>query len=856
MHLMLRFLLPLLCLNAVCVARTSNNSPADLPPEHADPVPFLSPTEAIKTFNLPHGLHAELVASEPMIEHPVAISFDADGRMWVCEMRDYMPNIEGRGEKEPTGRISILEDTDGDGRMDKYTVFLDHLVLPRAIACVRGGALVADPPKVLFCRDTNGDGQCDQQTVIATDYGLTGNPEHQPNGLLSAMDNWIYNANYDKRFRYIDGAWTSSAVPEIGQWGVAQDNYGRLFFDYNSDYLRAGVIPPSYADRNPHYRGATAWNWPVDRNQLVFPAHGTAVNRGYIKGFRRPDGTLREFTAACAPVIYRGGIFPPEYDGNAFVCEPSANVIRRSILSENPDGSISGHNAYKQAEFIASTYERFRPVNLCNGPDGAIYVVDMAHGLIQHEAYETDYVKNQYRQRQLDKYLNTGRIYRIVPDGAKPFPRPHLSDKTTAQLVKQLGHPNGWWRDTAQRLLVERGDYKAIPLLRKIARQSPNPLARLHALWTLEGFRITDPSVILPALEDHDPHIRAAAIRLAEPLLTTPARAKALSAIMSLAEDTQPDVRLQFALTAGAIGTRQSDAALFSILRDEPGQTALRDAVIGGLRGRELKFLQELLAGGEWSDRTSPRADIITALGRCVIEERSPKKMSALIDILAEQQTPAQRWRQDALLASFPVPAKNRRIPRAVLLESPPASLLALQPTTRASTQLTGKSGANNNAGRFDRVYALVHWVGEPGYIPPPPPPPLTPEQKARFERGKVVYSMTCAQCHKPTGLGQEGLAPPLRDSEWVLGPHQRIVRIVLSGLQGAVNVDGRTYILEMPSLGALKDDDIASVLTYVRRAWDHDASPVDPKSVTQIRKTAARKTPWTERELLNVRGD
>jgi glucose/arabinose dehydrogenase len=310
-------------------AQPGRDSPPDLPTQPATrPVGFLSAEDAIKTMKLPKGLRVEVVACEPMVQHPVAMAFDADGRMWVAEMRSYMPDYEGNGEKQPLGRISILEDTDGDGRADKSTIFMDKLVLPRAICPVRDGALVAVPPKLLFVRDTNGDGRADQQTVLAEDYGIRGNPEHQPNGLMPAMDNWIYNAGYDKRLRFIDGKWVLDVVPDLGQWGITQDDWGRLYFNNNSDQLRGAMISPHYANRNPRYR-AESVNWQIVKDQSSWPAHDTAFNRGYMKNMRREDGTLARVTAACGPVIYRGTLFPKEYWGNAFVCEPTGNLIKR-----------------------------------------------------------------------------------------------------------------------------------------------------------------------------------------------------------------------------------------------------------------------------------------------------------------------------------------------------------------------------------------------------------------------------------------------------------------------------------------------------------------------------------------------
>ena len=827
------------------------DSPPDLPKgPPPPPVPFLSADEAIKTIKLPAGFRIEAVAAEPLIEHPVAMTFDADGRMWVVEMRSYMPDVEGSGESAPTGRITMLQDDDGDGRMDRTTVFLDHLVLPRAIAAVRDGLLVAVPPKLVFCRDTNGDGKCDQQTVVASDYGVRGNPEHMPNGLLLDIDNWIYSANYDKRLRWNPGgggAWIAEFVPELGQWGISQDNFGRLFHNTNTDQLRASLIPPHYADRNSHYRTAAAVNEQIAKDQSVYPAHATAVDRGYLDNIMRPDGTLRAFTAACAPLIYRGGLFPADFDGNAFVCEPAANLVKRNIVRESDDGSLVASNAYEKTEFVTSTYERFRPVNLTLGPDGGIYVVDMHHGLLQHKTYLTTYCRELYEAKQLDKHLGTGRIYRIVPVNAdvKRAARPQLSKATTAQLAEHLADKNGWWRDTAQRLLVERGDVKSIAMLSGVARKHNDPLARLHALWTLEGMRIRDPNVILPALADADPKIRAAAIRLAEPLFTTPAKAKASAAVLKLVNDKQPDVRLQFALTVSAMTTPESDSAIASMLTDDSGSLRICEAIVTGVRGREMDVLERLLGQPQWSKSQRGRDDMLTALARCITTEASPRRVARLLEIVSEQGTD-RAWRQVALLNAFgPLTGVKRPRPlKPIMLDAEPAKFLALMSSSDATADLQSK---------LKQARDRIHWPGEPGYTPPPPPPPLTEKQQAQFERGRLVYAATCAACHKPNGLGQIGLAPPLADSEWVLESPRRLARIILHGVQGPITVDGESFNLDMPGLGKLRDDEIADVMTYVRRSWDNGASPVEARDVTKIRATT-RPVPWTERELLRIR--
>ncbi|MDQ3441813.1 MAG: HEAT repeat domain-containing protein, partial [Planctomycetota bacterium] len=580
------------------------------------PVPLLSADETLATFKLPPGLRMEVVAHEPMVEHPIAMAFAPDGKLWVVEMRGYMPDVDGTGENKPNGRVSVLEDLDGDGRMDKSTVFWDGLVLPRAIGLVRDGALIAVPPNLWYARDTNGDGRSDQRRVIAEDYGIRGNPEHQPNGLLYNIDNWIYSANYTRRIRYLEKDWVLDNAQDAGQWGITQDDWGRLYTNNNSNYLRANLVPPHYTRRNPHYR-ASGVNVEVDDDQTTWPAHASAVNRGYRPGVLRPENfRLWKFTGACGPVVYRGGLLPKEYHGNYFTGEVTANFVRRSILAE-AGGKLVGNNAHEdeQTEFLTTTYERFRPVNMYTGPEGALYVVDMHHGLIQHKEFVTPYVAEQYRQRELGKHLRTGRIYRIVPDKAPVPPAPSLAKATSIELVAFLSHENGWVRDTAQRLLVERRDPDTVSPLRAIAmdgtgtlsRVNATPLARLHALWTLEGIAKRDADLLVAALSDPVGKIRANAIRLSEPFM--PVDSRVLAEVLKLQHDDDPDVRLQFALSVSAVPTPEAQAALAEVVTVAADNPYVRDAAISGLEDREMELLERLLADRRWSEK-GPGRDV------------------------------------------------------------------------------------------------------------------------------------------------------------------------------------------------------------------------------------------------------
>jgi mono/diheme cytochrome c family protein/glucose/arabinose dehydrogenase len=827
-----------------------------VPREKIPPSPPLSPDDALKTFKLPDGFRMELVAAEPMIETPTAATFDPDGRLWVLEMRGFMPNPEGVGEDQPVGRISVLEDTNGDGRMDKSTIYVEGLVMPRSLLLFRQGLLVAEPPNLWFFRDTNGDGKADEKNLVANDYatgadpklGPRANHEHSSNGLMWALDNWIYSANHTTRFRNVTGLWQREPTISRGQWGMTQDDFGRLFFNSNSDQLRGDVVPTHYLARNPNYRNAIGGNVQMTRNQTVWPGRvNPGVNRGYQQGQLRADGTLATFTAACGPVIYRGEQFPPEFRGNAFVCEPTGNLIKRNLLIET-NAAVTASNAYTNTEFLTSTDERFRPVNLYNAPDGALYVIDMYHGILQHRIYLTSYLRQQALDRGLEKPTNWGRIYRVVNTAAKPGTKPRLSQASSADLVKTLTHPNGWWRDTAQRLLVERGDLSVVPELRKVAADNSNPLAQLHALWTLDGLSQTDRATLLGALGSAHPKIRAAAIRVSEPLPKSSARAELLPQLLRLADDPNPDVQLQLAFTLGETSGAQAEEAMASVFQKNAANVYVRDAVLTGLGGRELEFLERLLNHSAWSAKSPTLDQTLRLLAQCVFAEANFDRVSRLLE-LAAQQTATNGWRQlallDGILGTTQPTTRGRPAPRArpLQLKAEPAALAALNKIENPEVRT-----------RMEKIGPMMVWPGKSGVDPQNAVKPLTPEQQARFNAGKELYVATCGACHQPHGNGQEGLAPPLLDSEWSTGPEQRLVRIALHGVRGSITVKGKKYDMDMPPLSVLDDEQIANILTYVRREWGHTASPIEPAAVAKIRAdNAKREDAWSEAELLKI---
>lgn len=815
---------------------TKNAGPTEVEIKFKLPPPKpLSPEEALKTFKVEEGFHVELVAAEPMIEAPIAISFDDQGRLYVVEMRGYMRDVEGTTENEPLGRIKLLEDTDGDGRMDKASIFMDELVMPRSVMAVNGGALVAVPPNLYFCKDTDGDGKADVKEIVATDFGTAGGqPEHMANTPVWTMDNAIWSAGYSSRFRLRGGVWQKDTGLGRGQYGLCQDSKGRLFFNYNSDLLRSDLLPTEAFSRNPLLRNATSVNAKVVEDQTVWPTHPTpGVNRGYDPKSLRSDGTLTKATATCSPLIYRGDAFPTAYRGNAFIPEPSANIVKRMILSEK-DGVLTAKNATQGHEFLSSTDERFRPVQAMDAPDGSLYIVDMYRGIIQHSSFLTHYLIANIEARKLDQPFDQGRIWRIVPNKGNPVKATRVPAET-AERIALLSHENGWVRDTAQRLLVESGDAKAAPaLIALIQSAEAKPLARLHALWTLDGLTALTPDLLRTLFADKDATIKATAIRLAGRDLAPD--------VIALTSETDTLVRAQLAIKLSWFKLPDADAALAKLIAAGGGKSSLvREGAMTGLRGREEAFAK-LLAEQATPENKASTSPTFELLGSLIAMANKAQPFEDTLTLAAS--LPNGSAAQAALikgLANTGSSSKSAAKPKLLWLDKEPASLAVLKKSVTEKT----------SAKLFANISARLAWVGKPGAPPPPKIVPLTEAQQARFEKGKTIYAGLCAACHQPHGYGLDGLAPPLVDSEWALAKSDVPTRIVLHGLAGPIKVSGRTWNLAMPPLLMLSDEDISSVLTYIRREWEHTSSPVDPDEVTKLRaKYKERVGMWSAEEL------
>jgi mono/diheme cytochrome c family protein len=447
-------------------------------------LPTNNPSISLNNYLVEEGFELSMVASEPQLKAPVSMDFDNNGRIWVVEMIGYMPNIEGIGEEEKNGRITILEDLDKDGYFEDSKIFMDELVLPRAIALVYGGVLYVDGPELWFAEIKND--LPTKKTLVDPKYADAGNVEHQPNGLMMNLDNWIYNANSNFRYRKLKGKWLKEPTSYRGQWGITKDNFGRLYYNSNATQIKGDFLFPNIASNNEYFKPVSSENQKLTNDQSVYAIQATSVNRGYQKGVLDENGRVKKVTAACGPLVYRGGQFPESYDLNAFVCVPEANSIKRNILTFD-NLQTKATQAYKGKEFISSYDEGFRPVNLFTGPDGAMYIVDMHRGIIQHKAFISQYLSNLLAQKKLDTLQNLGRILKVVNKNKNlPIP-PKFSQASTVELLSLLHSPNGWIRDRAQHLLIIKGDKSIKKELVNLAKSSSENHANLHALYVLEG---------------------------------------------------------------------------------------------------------------------------------------------------------------------------------------------------------------------------------------------------------------------------------------------------------------------------------------------------------------------------------
>ena len=803
--------------------------------------------DELATLRVPAGFSVQLFASEPFVADPVAAQVDAHGRLWVVEMRAYMNDLDATGEDAPTGRIVVLHDDDRDGRAESAQAFADGLVLPRAVLPLRGGALVVTPPELLWLPDADGDGRADGRTVVMGGFeaGLD-NPEHSGNGLLWSFDHRIHLANDARMVRWTKAGFVVEPGAGGGQWGIAHDDRGRLYFNYNEDWLRCDLVPGRYGPLARATGGLPQHNHRVVADRSVWPARITpGVNRGYQPG-RLVDHKLAIHTAVCSPHVYRGGLLP-DCDGDVFVCEPAGNVVRRVRLRDH-DGLLAGANVYEseRSEFLTSTDERFRPVHVTTGLDGALYVVDMYRGVIQHKNFVTSWLRAQIEQRKLAQPVGLGRIWRITPTDATRAaraivpPATSLHDASSDRLVAALQDGNGAVRDVALRELVQRDERAVAPALRQLAQAHARPAVRLAA-WSavdgLVGFSLADARA---ALRDADAGVAAFGLGRAGPFLADEDRMVWLAAEQHGLGPT-PSLRWHVALALADVAH---------------GKDAARS------RARRVDLLARMLAlhGDDALLRAAvaaaARDDLADVLRAAMAQPGDEPKRAATFRDLAARGTKARdAARQQALFAAaqdFAAPALRRAVLQGAVDALPKGEARTGWLKLAAAPPALVALGVDDDAPTAAAARELLAAIAVAGAVPPGEVAQLTADEAQRVRAGEALFARACASCHQLDGGGMQGLAPPLRDSEWATGPIDRIVRIVAHGVRGPIEVNGATWTMEMPAQRQLSDTDVAAIVGYVRRAFGHRQSVPDAAAVAAIRaQHRARSEPWTAAELL-----
>ena len=547
------------------------------------------PQQAIAAFKTLPNLKVELVAAEPLIASPVAIDFSADGRLWVAEMLDYPAGTQG--DYQPGGRVRMLEDTDDDGAYDRSSIFLADIPFPTGVTAWRNGVLVCAAPDILFAEDTNHDGRADIVKKLFSGFG-TENYQARVNSLRYGLDGWIYGScglyggqivNFrgesvalgNRDFRMHPDSGVLEPVTGTTQQGRARNDWGDWFGCDNSTLIRHYPLNDHYGKRNSFVAmpiGASFHFRDTDPGRL-FP-----ISQVTLFPLSGPPGRV---TAACGLEIYRDQLLGLEWQGDAFTCEPVANLVHHLRLA--PSGTtFAGGRApgEEQQEVLASADPWFRPVQVRSGPDGALWIVDMYRFVIEHPRWIPP---STVAELDVRAGHDRGRIYRVLPREVNSVARGsnRIAQLDTAALVQCLDSANGWRRDTAQQLLVDKRDPSATALLAELAKRGDRPEARLHAICTLELLGTIDLETLRLALSDSHAGVRRHATRIAEGKLA--AQPELAAAFLSLIDDSDPQVQLQLAYSLGEWRDKRAYEAIATLLLRHHGDTSLRWALMSSL---------------------------------------------------------------------------------------------------------------------------------------------------------------------------------------------------------------------------------------------------------------------------------
>ncbi len=714
--------------NSRCVGQTiAANLPKDLQtPDSFPRFPAVEPEGVAESFQLQDGFQLQLIAADNLVTDPVAMTMDADGRAYVVEMNDY-PYTDAKSHKawtdntsdRPLGRVRLLVDRNQDGLFDSSTVFADQLSWPSGIICSQGGVYVTATPDVWFLKDTDGDGQADIRRQVFTGFRKY-NVQAVMNNPIWGLDNRIYVAGSSNGGSVVQPG-TTQSKPIIARGDFRFDprsehlelqaggaRFGNAFDDYGNRFLCNirnpaihVVMDSRYVARNPLYAAPPlAINIAESGDQMpiyrVSPVEPWRELRGRQWSIdptkaKTPRSELTGggvFTSTSGLTVYRGDAYPESYRGQFFLGEVANNVIYRQQVQ--PDGvTFIASRADTNVEFVASTDTWFRPVNFYNAPDGTLYVLDMYREVIEHPWSIPDDI---HARLDLTSGKDRGRIYRLAPPKFNYRPTPKLSEASDEQLVELLSHRNAWHRETAQRLLVERQSVASAPALRKLIVDSPDqPLAAIHAMWTLEGIKSLRFEDVSVGLDHPSEHVREQAVKLAEQHVGDYPQLR--ERLLAMDDDPALRVRWQLALTLGNLDDPRTAVSLAKLIRRDADNSWMQTAIFTAPQ-HSVAIAIDLL-----KDSDLPKGSSEHSLAQAAVEEKLCELIAASGQPESIRQVASSLHKDDALnesaLIGLASGAKRKGISLIGLLGANHAAVIKLERLFEKQSQIARDENAN-----------------------------------------------------------------------------------------------------------------------------------------------------------------